>query len=251
MGKRIRAQRRGRGGSVWSASTHKRVAPAAYPPMWNGGSDRRTGIVEELVHDPGRGAPLALIRLENGETFYNIASEGMHVGQTVQVGPGASLEVGNILPLRHVSERTLIYNIERHPNDGGKFARASGAYATLVAHVGDDAIIKLMSGKTLYVGGSARATVGVVAGAGRTDKHFMKAGEKFHLMRAKGHKYPTVKGVAMIAAVHPFGGGRHKHPGKPQTVARGTPPGRKVGLFAARQTGRAKKSRIIGVSAKT
>ena len=32
MGKRIRVQRRGRGGSTYRASTHKRVAPAKYPP---------------------------------------------------------------------------------------------------------------------------------------------------------------------------------------------------------------------------
>ncbi len=33
MGKRIRVQRRGRGGRNWRASTHKRVAPAKYPPI--------------------------------------------------------------------------------------------------------------------------------------------------------------------------------------------------------------------------
>ena len=33
MGKRIRVQRRGRGGSTYRASTHKRVAAAQYPAM--------------------------------------------------------------------------------------------------------------------------------------------------------------------------------------------------------------------------
>ena len=33
MGKRIRVQRRGRGGQNWRASTHKRVAPAKYPSI--------------------------------------------------------------------------------------------------------------------------------------------------------------------------------------------------------------------------
>jgi large subunit ribosomal protein L2 len=46
----------------------------------------------------------------------------------------------------------------------------------------------------------------------------------------------------MIAASHPFGGGRHRHPGKPTTVSRHAPPGRKVGLIAARRTGRGKKA---------
>ena len=37
---------------------------------------------------------------------------------------------------------------------------------------------------------------------------------------------------------HPFGGGNHQHIGKPSTVKRDTPAGRKVGLIAARRTGR-------------
>ena len=42
----------------------------------------------------------------------------------------------------------------------------------------------------------------------------------------------------MNPASHPHGGGRHV--GRPTTVARNTPPGRKVGHIAARRTGRRK-----------
>jgi large subunit ribosomal protein L2 len=51
-------------------------------------------------------------------------------------------------------------------------------------------------------------------------------------------KYPRVSGVAMNAVDHPFGGGNRKHPGKPTTVSRNAPPGRKVGHIAARRTGK-------------
>lgn len=37
---------------------------------------------------------------------------------------------------------------------------------------------------------------------------------------------------------HPHGGGNHQHIGFPSTVRRDTPAGRKVGLIAARRTGR-------------
>ena len=37
---------------------------------------------------------------------------------------------------------------------------------------------------------------------------------------------------------HPHGGGNHQHIGHPSTVKRSTPAGRKVGLIAARRTGR-------------
>jgi len=84
--------------------------------------------------------------------------------------------------------------------------------------------------------------VGVVAGAGRTEKPFLKAGAIGKLMTARGRVWPTTSGQKMIAASHPHGGGRHKHSGKPTTVGRNTPPGRKVGMIAARQTGRAKRA---------
>ena len=64
-----------------------------------------------------------------------------------------------------------------------------------------------------------------------------------YLMRAKGRKFPITRGVAMIAAVHPHGGGRHQHPGKPTTVSKRSPPGKKVGLIGAKQVGRSKRSR--------
>lgn len=37
---------------------------------------------------------------------------------------------------------------------------------------------------------------------------------------------------------HPHGGGNHQHIGKASTVKRGTSAGRKIGLIAARRTGR-------------
>ena len=243
MGKRIRVQRRGRGTPTFRALTHRRVAPARYPPREKFGGATVKGVVEALIHDPGRGTPLALIKLENGLAFYNLACEGMYAGQEIWVGEDAPLEVGNILPVSKIPEGVIVYNVEKRPNDGGKFARASGAYAMVVAHTPAGTTIRLTSGKTTVVDGKAYATIGVVAASGRTDKPFMKAGEKYYWVRSRGRKYPITRGVAMIAASHPFGGGRHKHPGKPTTVPKTAPPGRKVGLIAAKTTGRARERR--------
>lgn len=101
-------------------------------------------------------------------------------------------------------------------------------------------MISLPSGKTRYINDLCLATIGVVSASGRTEKPFVKAGNKFHLMKAKGHKYPRVRGRAMIAAVHPFGSGR-RGARKVTTVSHDTPPGRKVGLIAAKRSGRKKK----------
>jgi large subunit ribosomal protein L2 len=244
MGKRIRVQRRGRGTSTFRLPPNKRVAPARYPLLTKFEKRFGEGIVEKLVHDPGRGAPLALIRLNDGRTFYNIACEGMHENQKIQVGMNVDKTVGNIMPLSEIPEGTMIYNIEKNPEDGGKFARASGSYANIISHTSTGTALQFPSGKSNYIHSGSLATIGVAAGAGRTDKIMMRAGERYHLMKRKAQKYPMTKGGRMIAALHPYGGGRHKHAGKPVTVSRNAPPGRKVGLIAARQTGRSRKRRL-------
>jgi len=136
----------------------------------------------------------------------------------------------------------MICNIELSPGDGGKMARSSGSYATVVAHTPEGTMIKLPSGKTRYLNDLCRATVGVISGSGRVDKPFLKAGAKFHLMKAKGHMYPRTRGVAMVAAAHPYGSSK-RGARKVTTVSRHAPPGRKVGLIAARSSGRKRKRR--------
>jgi large subunit ribosomal protein L2 len=245
MGKRIRVQRRGRGGSTYRASTHKRVAPAKYPATITPKESFNasiSGVIEDLVHDPGRGAPLALVRFENGETCYTITPEGVYKGQQISLGGKAPADVGNILPLGKVPEGTMVCDLELRPGDGGRMARSSGAYATVVGHTPQGTMIRLPSGRTRYVNDRCMATVGVVSGGGRTEKPFLKAGEKYHLMKAKGHKYPRTRGRAMVAAVHPYGSSK-RSARKGTTVSHGAPPGQKVGLIAARGAGQKKKRR--------
>jgi len=241
MGKRIRVQRRGRGGPTFRAATQKRVAPARYPQKTKDIFDiLMKGIVEEVLHEPGRGAPLALVRFENGETCYTVVPEGVYLGQQIQMGGKAQVEVGNILPVGKIPEGTMVCNIELKPGDGGKIAKSSGAYAIVVAHTAQGTMVRLPSGKTKYISDDCRATIGVISGAGRTEKPFLKAGPKFHLMRARGRKYPRTRGKAMVAAVHPYGSSK-RSARKVTTVSRRAPPGKKVGLIAARGAGRKKK----------
>jgi len=243
VGKRIRVQRRGRGSSTFRASTHKRVAHVQYPSM---SQQEQKGVIRgqvtEIVHESGRGSPLASVKLETGETYHTVVPEGVYKGQPMQMGNKAPVDVGNVLSLGSIPEGTMICNIELLPNDGGKMARSSGSYATVVAHTPEGTMIKLPSGKTRYLNDLCRATIGVISGAGRVDKPFLKAGAKFHLMKAKGHMYPRTRGVAMVAAAHPYGSSK-RGARKITTVSRHAPPGRKVGLIAARSAGRKRKRR--------
>ncbi len=243
MGKRIRVQRRGRGSPTFRASTHKRVAPVQYPSMTEKQREGAiSGEITEIVHEPGRGSPLASVRLETGETYHTVVPEGVYEGQPIYIGSRASVDVGNVLPLGKIPEGTLVCNIELSPDDGGKMARSSGSHAMVVAHTPEGTIIKLPSGKNRYVNDLCRATVGVVSGAGRVEKPFLKAGDKFHLKKAKGQLYPRTRGRAMIAAAHPYGSSR-RGARKVTTASRHAPPGRKVGLIAARGAGRKKRKK--------
>ena len=245
MGKRIRVQRRGRGNSVYRASTHKRVAAAQYPPMTpkEAFETSMNGIVHSLHHDPGRGAPLALIKFENGQDCYIASPEGAHAGQQIRLGGKAPAEIGNILPLGKVPEGVLVCNLELRPGDRGKLAKSSGAYATVVGHTPQGTMIRLPSGRTRYVNDYCMATIGVIAAGGRTDKPFLKAGEMFHWMKAKGHKYPRTSGRKMVPAVHPYGSSK-RSARRCTTTSHGAPPGQKVGLIAARGPGQKKKRAI-------
>jgi len=137
-------------------------------------------------------------------------------------------------------EGSIICNVEAKVGDRGTFARASGNYATIITHNPDENItkIRLPSGAKKSISSSSRATVGLVAGGGRIDKPMLKAGNAYHKYKAKRNSWPRVRGVAMNPVDHPHGGGNHQHIGHPSTVRRDAPAGQKVGLIAARRTGR-------------
>ena len=253
MGRRIRGQRRGRGGSTFRAPSHRYKAELSHQTVEDG--DVITGTVVDIEHDPARSAPIAAVEFEEsaeprsaddssgqrpreGDQRLVLAPEGITVGDEIQVGVSAAIEAGNTLPLAEIPEGVPICNVEANPGDGGKFARASGVSATLLAHERNVAVVQLPSGEMKRLSPQCRATIGVVAGGGRTEKPVVKAGKKYHKVRARGMVWPRVRGVAMNAVDHPFGGGGRQHPGRPKSVSRNAPPGRKVGDISSRRTGR-------------
>jgi len=234
MGKRIRAQRIGRGSPTYAAKSWRRLGKAQLPPL---SQETLEGEVLDIQHYSGLSLPYAYVRLSDGTKFYLPACDGMRVGQSVLVGPAAPVTPGNILPLSELPEGTKVYMIESKPGDGGKFVRASGTSASVVGKEGNQVVVQLPSGKVRAFDPRCRAVVGVVAGGGRKEKPFVKAGKRYWRMKASGRPYPRVRGVAMNIVDHPFGGGRRKHTGRSKLVRKGAPPGQKVGLIGARRTG--------------
>ena len=230
MGRVIRKCRKGKG-SVFTSHSTGRIAPCKLRKLDQ--IEREgyiKGVVKDIVHDPGRGAPLAKVVFRDPykyklRTEYFVASEGMHTGQHIFCGRKAQITVGNVLPLNAMPEGSLVCNVEQYAGDRGAFATVSG---------------------------NARAMLGIVAGGGRIDKPVLKAGNQYHKYKAKRHVWPRAKGVCMNPVEHPFGGGNQQHLGKPSTVRRDIPHGRKVGLIAAMRTGRlrgGKQKKVKGMEA--
>ena len=60
-----------------------------------------------------------------------------------------------------------------------------------------------------------------------------------------GHLHINATFLCLQPVEHPFGGGNHQHIGKPSTIRRDAPAGRKVGLIAARRTGRLRGTKTV------
>ena len=91
MGRVIRGQRKG-AGSIFTSHTHKRKGAAKLRALdYAERNGYIKGVIKDIIHDPGRGAPLAIVVFRdpykfklNKELF--IATEGMHTGQFVYCG---------------------------------------------------------------------------------------------------------------------------------------------------------------------
>jgi large subunit ribosomal protein L2 len=241
MPKRNIQQRRGRGTPRYRSPSHRYKGEIKYPRIDYGG--KILGQVVELIKDPGRTAPLAKVLLQDFTETQVIASNGMYVGKQIEIGADAKPTEGNILPLYKVPSGMEVYNLEIKPGDGGKMVRTSGASALVVSQdtAKGTTLVKLPSKKSKYISGDSLATLGKAAGSGRLDKPMLHAGQNYYRKRARGKLWPVVVGRAKNAVDHKHGGGRHPHVGRPTTVSRNAPPGRKVGHIAAKRTGLKKR----------
>jgi len=96
MGRVIRAQRKGPG-SVFKAHTkHRKGAAKLRSVDYAERHGYIKGVVKDIIHDPGRGAPLAKVCFRDPYRYKlrmetMIASEGMYTGQFIYAGKKATL----------------------------------------------------------------------------------------------------------------------------------------------------------------
>jgi large subunit ribosomal protein L2 len=235
MGKRIISRRRGSGTPTYRSPSHRHHGPIYHPPASLVGEAK----VVSIEPAPGRTAPVAELSTPDGGRLRILAIAGLATGDSVALGAG-KVDRGAILPLSVIPDGTLVANLEVKPFDGGRLVRAAGASALVVSHAGGEVTVQLPSGAFKQFLATCRAEVGAVAGGGRGERPYIKAGKKVLSTRSLARAPFKVRGVAMNPVNHPFGGGAHQHVGRPSTVKSGAWPGAKVGRFSRSQSRRRK-----------
>ncbi len=241
MGKNLIQQRRGKGTIRFRAPCFRYIGEVKYADY---SETERTGKVSGTIvsieHSSGHYAPIIRVRYDDNREALQIAPEGVKVGDYVEAGFASNPSNGNTLPLLKIPEGTLVYNIESFPGDGGKFVRTSGLAAKVLAKTDKEVTVLLPSKKQRSFNPWCRATVGLVAGGGRTEKPLLKAGNNMFRKMARNKFWPNVTGQAMNAVAHPHGGSRSSKKNKPTIAKRFAPAGAKVGHIRPRRTGRRK-----------
>ncbi len=235
MGKNLMQQARGKGGPRYTAPSFRYLGDAGVK------YGMTSALVLNIVKCQGHLAPLLEIKYNDGTKGLMVAPEGVYVGQTLLFGQDAPLDRGNVLKLRDVPEGTLVFNIELKPGDGGKLCRTTGTFGKVISRGEKTISILLPSKKIKDFHLDCRATLGIVAGAGRKEKPFLKAGTMFHYRYARKKKFPIMSGSAQNAVDHPFGNKRTSRKSKARAAPYNAPPGRLVGAIRPRQTGQSKK----------
>lgn len=236
MGKNLIQQARGKGSPTYRSPSFRFKGSTEFPRVAPEGKTVE-GTIIDLISCQGHTAPLMKIKYDDNQECLIGACEGIKVGDKIYAGPEAPIAPGSIMPLKNIPEGTLIYNIEIKPGDGGRICRTSGTFGRLLARLSDKVIVQLPSKKEKELIPECRATIGKIAGGGRLDKPFYKAGRLYHKMRATNKRYPRIGGTSQNAVDHPFGGKRSSHKGKPTIAPKHAPPGRKVGKIRPRRTG--------------
>ena len=196
------------------------------------------GTVVSIEYDPNRNARIALINYADGEKRYVLHPNNITVGDKIISGSGASLNIGNTLPLEEIPLGTSIHNIELIPRKGGQIVRAAGTSAKILAKEGNYVTLRLPSKEVRLIRKECFATIGELS---NNDAFLIQSG-KAGRTRWLG-KRPTVRGSVMNPCDHPHGGGEGRTPiGRSRPV---TPWGKPALGIKTRKTKKASNAYIL------
>ena len=199
--------------------------------------DNVVGTIATIEYDPNRTANIALVHYEDGIKTYILAPKGLKVGQKIESGEHADIQIGNALPLANIPEGTVIHNIELKPGKGGQLIRSAGTSAQVLGHEGKYTLVRLNSGEVRMILSTCRATIGVVGNEQHELVNIGKAGRARWMS-----KRPEVRCSVMNPNDHPHGGGEGRAP-----IGRKSPmsPWGKPTLGKKTRSKKAKSSKLI------
>lgn len=163
--------------------------------------------VKSVEYDPNRSAYIMLVCYTDGEYRYQLAPNGVQVGDKLITAKKARARRGNRMQLENIPVGFEIYNIQINPSGSGQMVKSAGAAAKLVSLDGDYAQVQLPSGEVRFVHKTNFATIGRVSNIDHGNVRVGKAGRT----RWKGRR-PQVRGKAMNPNDHPHGGGEGSNP---------------------------------------
>ncbi len=164
-----------------------------------------TGKVETIEYDPYRTSFIALVVYSDGERRYILAPHGLKKGQKILTAESIPIETGMRTRLKNIPVGIQVHNVEINPGSGGKIARSAGSSVKLLALDGKYAQVKTSSGEIRKILAESMASVGQVS----NPEHKLQKKGKAGKMRWLGRR-PVVRGSAMNAKDHPYGGGEGK-----------------------------------------
>jgi large subunit ribosomal protein L2 len=165
-------------------------------------------ICVNTTKDPNRNSFISLIKYSNGSYSYILTPHGVINGYFFQTLTkpqifSSDYKIGSHVFLKNVESRSIFFNVETSPNNGGKFARSAGTYCILLSNDSDKNLskIRLPSSKNIYILSDCMVTLGRCSNIFANKEIVGKAGR--NVLRGKR---PSVRGVAMNPVDHPHGG---------------------------------------------
>lgn len=164
-------------------------------------------LVVDIEYISGRSAFISLIVTKNGlccyilTTFLTKQNQIIHNNSEKEINLDY-ITIGYINQIQHLPIGSLICNIGYNNEAKTVFARAAGAYATLLKkNINGYCVLKLRSGEKRLIKENNFASIGIVSNLEHNLQQLGKAGRS----RWLGFR-PIVRGVAMNPVDHPHGG---------------------------------------------
>jgi large subunit ribosomal protein L2 len=160
------------------------------------------GIVKTIEYDPFRSAFIALVSYRDGDWRYILAPHGLKVGDEIICDESAPSNIGNRMILKNIPIGMPIHNIETKPLQGGRLCRSAGVAAYILSQDEEYTYVKMPSSEIRKLSNQCYASIGQLSNIEHNLVEIGKAGRS----RLMGIR-PKVRGSAMNAVDHPYGGG--------------------------------------------